>query len=197
MSDQGSAVQKRNRTQSICTQGPPARRQSGPFNPSVLGRAAHEVIAELAAGGLRHACWENIAAAVAAHPVCQQPTVRRQAARQWLCSVVSLYFRLFVPLEGWNLVGSEVLAPGCRFDLVWRSRFQGSVIADELKSGKAPDFIGGSRLEEQLARQLRGGSEQYGEHFTGVRVLVLAAPARSFVALPNGDRMPVYAPENS
>ena len=196
MPEQPTPRRRQNRSRPTVSAKATAR-QTGPFNPSVLGRAAHELIAELCVTGLRTACWEDISHAVALHPACRQPAARRQAARLWLCSVVSMYFRLFVPPQGWSLVGSEVAAAGCRFDLVWRSRFDQTCFADELKTGKAADFIGGRQLEQQLARQLRGGHHQYGEAFTGVRVLILAAPRRSFVAATNGHRALLYPEDNA
>lgn len=176
---------------------PSTGRRNGPFDPSTLGRAAHEVIAGLCADGLRHADYESIACASRLHPATQQSTVRRQAAVGWLCSVSSLYFRLFVPPEGWDLVGAEVAGAGCRFDLVWRNRFDASVVADELKTGKNPDFIDGESLTDQVRRELAGGRGLWNKDFCAVRVLVLAAPRRSFIVGPDETRRPFYDPAHA
>lgn len=172
--------------------GAPIGRRNGPFDPSTLGRAAHEVIATLCAEGLRGTDYERVARTCRSHPATSQPTVRRQAAVGWLCSAASMYFRLFAPPEGWEFLGSEVRANGCCFDLVWRNRFAKSVIADELKTGKAADLIEGARLDDQVSRELAGGCALYGKSFVGVRVLILAAPKRSFTTLPGGTRTPFF-----
>lgn len=162
-------------------------RRTGPFNPALVGLAAHEIIGQLCAEGLRTPDFATVSAAVRAHAVLQAPTTPRQAAWQWLCSCASVYFRLFAPAAEWLFVGAEVAVPGSCLDLVWRNVESGEVMADELKSG-IPGFISEVNLNDQIARQLSGARETYGAAFAGIRVILLSAPARSFFAGATGTR---------
>lgn len=189
-SSQARADRRRGATHGDGT--PARRRQGGPVDPSALGQAAHDVIAALAADGVRTAEYERVSVAVRNHAATSGATSRQQAAHQWLASTASLYFRLFALPAGWDLAGVEVRAPHCRFDLLWRNRFGGDVLADELKTGKAGDLVGGAALEHQLERERRDGVELYGERFLGVRLLVLGAPRRSLFLARDGSRTPLY-----
>lgn len=155
--------------------------RSGPFDPQSLGRMAHHVIADLAAGPERDPGLEEILSAISA-----QPAVRsargplRQSARMWLCGVSATYFRMFAPSPAWRLFATELPLPGCRLDLAWTDD-AGRTWADELKTGKAPQLTLGAGLDAQVDRQLRAGDAEFGDAFLGVRVLMLAAPSMSFV----------------
>jgi hypothetical protein len=171
--------------------------KNGPFDPAVLGMAAHDVIGCLASDGAATVDFERITSVVRAHAATQLPGVHRQAARQWLMSTACLYFRLFgLPAE-WNLLGTELRGPSCVFDLVWRNESTGRVLVDELKTGKAADLIGGEQLDTQLDRQRADGVALYGERFEGIRLLILAAPRRSFLVAPDGARSPLYVEDPS
>src|SRR5262249_41108778 len=123
--------------------------------------------------------------------------VHRQAARQWLMSTASLYLRLFALPSDWDLLGAEVRGPSCVFDLVWRNASTGRVLADELKTGKAADLVGGEQLHAQLDRQRQDGATLFGERFDGIRLLILAAPRRSFFVAPDGARSSLYPGDRS
>jgi hypothetical protein len=171
-------------------------RMYGRFNPSVLGTAAHEVIAGLASTGVKGPDFERVTTAVRAHPANQLPGIQRQAARQWLTSTAMLYFRLFALPPAWELLGVEVQGPHCCFDMVWQDASTGQVLVDELKTGKAGDLVGGHELDQQLDRELRGGNELYQHAFVGIRLLILATPRRSLFLAPDAGRSLLY-PERS
>jgi hypothetical protein len=92
----------------------------------------------------------------------------------------------------WKLLGTEIQGPNCTFDIVWQHTSSGRVLVDELKTGKAGDLVGGQELDEQLERECRGGRELYDRRFVGVRLLILAAPRRSFLVSPDARTSFLY-----
>lgn len=152
-----------------------------------VGAAAHQVIGELLAAGLREPTFEELLAAVGRSQLVREGVASfRQAARQRLITATGVYVRLFVPGREWEFVGREVEVSEARFDLVFRDS-DGRVRADEIKAGRlcAEDT---RKLEDQLGRQLDGGRARWEESFVGVRALLLWAPVRSFLARPDGER---------
>ena len=164
--------------------------RAGGVDGRQMGTAAHRLIAELLEVGVREPTPLFILEHVARHPVLQgRAVLYRQAAKQTLASALAVYFRYFAPAERWRLLGSEVAVGSCRFDLLFD--VGGVIVADELKSGRLDGADAWQALERQLERELCGGRERWGDAFGGVRVLVLGAPRRSFLAAPEGTREPL------
>jgi hypothetical protein len=118
------------------------------------------------------------------------PVTYRQSAIQRLSTATASYFRMFALDETWAYVGSEVKAARCRYDLVFENE-DGEVIADELKAGRVGDRVELKLADAQIARQLIAGRAKWGEAFTGIRAIFLAAPRASFLARPDGEREPL------
>jgi hypothetical protein len=158
---------------------------------TTAGRRAHLAIGHLLAAGNRVPSSLQVIA-LARDVVCEPglAVVHRQAAIQRLATATASYFRLFALDETWAYLGSEIAAEECRFDFVFESG-DGSIVADELKSGRAADRGARRLFDEQVARQLEAGTATWGDRFRGVRVLILAAPRASFLAQPDGKREPL------
>ncbi len=152
-----------------------------------LGSLAHTLIAECLRDGVRQPSHRELIERAGRHALANdRRTVYRQAAKQALLTTASIYFRWFAPPSEWALIGAEVSARGCRFDLVWQVDAQ--VIADELKTGSWVNADDDQALLVQVDRLVRAGVAKYGDSFRGVRVILLGAPQRSYLALPLGDR---------
>lgn len=163
-------------------------KQHPALEPTTAGRRVHEAIGRLLEAGIRAPRSTDVIA-LARDIVCEPglAVVHRQAAIQRLATGTSAYFRLFVPDDAWAYIGAEIGAGGCRFDLVFKG-VGGTVIADELKAGRAANRGERQLSDDQVRRQLEGGAEKWGENFAGVRVLFLGAPRASFLARPSGER---------
>jgi hypothetical protein len=162
----------------------------GAIDGRAAGSAVHHVIGALLGDGIRHPSPLELRRYVAADPsVNRSAVVYRQAAKQRLLTAAAVYFRLFAPAGTWELLGVEAAYGRNRADLVWRTS-GGGVVIDEIKSGVALDRFENERLEQQVARLLTGGAATHGEPFGGVRVVLLATPARSYLARPDGCREP-------
>jgi hypothetical protein len=168
----------------------PAILEPAPHDVREIGRATHRVIAHLVDEGHRAPSGDDIRTTVLSEPAAGLPHVYGLAARRRISAAVSLYFRHFVPGPHWRFLGAELRVPGACLDLVFSHGREG-VLADELKTGLAAADGQDQGLEGQLVRALSGGSAMFGRRFRGIRVLLLAAPLRSFVALPSGDRVPL------
>jgi hypothetical protein len=129
-------------------------------------------------------------ATVAAHQPRDVAVVYKQAAKARMLSTAAIYFRFLVPDLGWRLEGTEVDVPGGRLDLLFR-RPDGALLADELKTGALALPLERLEAEEQVARQLTGGLERFGTSLTGVRLVVLGAPRRSYLLSSDGGRHPI------
>ncbi len=70
-------------------------------------------------------------------------------------------------------MGSEVIEGDVAFDLLWTRN--GSVFADELKSGMVGIELGEQRLNAQVNAQAEVGRSTWGELFLGVRPVVLGS----------------------
>ncbi len=152
------------------------------------GEAPHRLIAEFVAAGLRAPSPVELLERVAQHPtVHADAVVYRQAAKQTLATTLAIYFRYFAYPTSWRLVGCELPAGRCRFDLVFE-RPDGKLVADELKTGRVEHAAARDALEAQLRRELTGGQQRWGDRFAGVRVILLGAPRRSFFAHCDGPR---------
>lgn len=161
----------------------------GAIDGRTMGREVHRLIADLVSVGVREPTPRQLRAQVAGHPLVSDPRITyRQAAKQRLLVATALYFRFFVPLAPWCLLGSEVTVGSSRLDLVWRNGEE--VIADEIKSGRIVDRFEHDQLERQIDRALANANDRYGDAFTGLRVLLLAAPSKSFVLRSDGKREP-------
>jgi hypothetical protein len=102
------------------------------------------------------------------------------AVKQRVVVAAAVYFRLFLPTVEWTFNGSEVLSPSARFYLVWRST--AGTLVDELSAGRFATQLERKALREQARRDAIAGSSKFGEKFVGLRVVILGAPRRSFLA---------------
>lgn len=78
-------------------------------------------------------------------------------------------------------VASELVLPGSRPDLVYRS--DRGVFFDELKTGK---YVNRFDIAEQVAAQLTAGKAEFGSEFLGVRIVATSSPRSSYLARPSG-----------
>lgn len=165
----------------------PSRRPPEIIDGRVRGNAKHELVGGLLSDGIRHPSWKEIVRRATALDLLDNPAIKyRQAMLAHVCVGTALYFRFFLPHDGWEFVGTEVALDGCRYDLLWKDE-QGRYVADELKTGRLA--VGAvESLEEQLSRELQAGVKAYGEAFRGIRVLFPAAVRDSFFATPDGRR---------
>lgn len=154
-----------------------------------VGALAHALIEGLLADGERQPDPVRISAAAALLPGLAQAGPYRMAVRQRIVTAAAIYFRLFAPDGRWVLSGAELRGPGARFDLVWRSTV--GVVVDELKSGRAATRRELAALQDQSAREIRAGTDLFGEEFLGVRVVILGAPRDSYLASPDGRVAPL------
>lgn len=154
-----------------------------------LGVSVHALVGECLQDGLRHPTPVELLTRAGRYALTvDSRNVHRQAAKQALLTTAAVYFRWFTPPDEWGFLGTEITARGCRFDLVWQTA--GQVVVDEIKSG-AMGVPGRGGFEPQVARLIQGGATKYGDAFVGVRVIILAAPALSYLARPGGDREPL------
>lgn len=154
-----------------------------------IGQAAHLVLGELLEAGQLAPSQEDLFAAVAASElVTKRVATYRQVAKQRLLTAISLYYRHFLPDGRWRFFARELAVEGGRLDLVWRSAGR-RILADELKTGWPRDPEERGNLESQLERQLAGAGKRFGSSFAGIRILLLGAPARSFLLRPDGERI--------
>lgn len=109
------------------------------------------------------------------------PSVRMQVA-----SAAGTYLRRFSPDA--ELIGVERPLGAGVADLVWSH--DGSIVIDEIKSGTC--VLGDPPLVAQVARFLDGGRGEWGEAFSGVRLVPLSKPsgAHLIVGVANGLLVP-------
>jgi len=145
---------------------------------------AHALIGECLQAGIRAPTPAELITRAGRHTLAHDPrTVYRQAAKQALLTTASVYFGWFAPPAEWILLGVEVPAPACRFDLLWQTPT--GVVADELKSEVVPSLDALAGHEAQVARLLDAGHAMFPDAFQGVRMIMLSAPMRSqFVTAP-------------
>lgn len=162
----------------------------GPLGPAAVARNAHIVIADAIRAKVSVTSLETLHLFVADHPVVRKaaPTYR-QNIRMRLASALAVYLRELRPPANWALLDSEVEGPESRHDLVWRTA-AGHVISDEIKSGRAIASELQS-VQEQLRRQLAGGTAIYGSAYHGVRLCLLVQPAHSRFFDIHGDPQPL------
>lgn len=151
---------------------------------AIVGRTAH-ILVGLAAthrserpDELRERIWQASGRLIRLHP---ELRMRARAARISAAGAAAVYARFFMPDERWSLAGNEVEIPDGRIDLVWHGT-EGHVLYDELKValGRA-QASGDGPTRRQAARYLAHGTRTHGEHFAGVRVLLLGAPRHSLL----------------
>jgi hypothetical protein len=156
----------------------------GPFDGRRTGLLAHQAIAGLLADGIRQPTTEQLlstAALVSAEPA----VIYRQNAVQRLVTASAVYFRLFAPPAAVALVGTEVRIRGACFDVVWELR-DGSIGADEIKTGRVANAVARDEFMAQTLRQARAGQRRWGTRFRCVRCLLLGEPALSWSIDPDG-----------
>jgi hypothetical protein len=138
--------------------------------------------------GVRVLSQEQLFAAVAAHRlVLAEPAVDRHSFKQRVITGVASYFRFFLPSAGWTLLGTEVTADGCRFDVVWETP-EKQVIIDEIKAWRVETRLDREAVEEQLPPALAAAQGTWGSRFVGIRVLWIGAPLHSVLVRPDGAR---------
>lgn len=162
---------------------------AGAPTEAVIGRFAHQVIADLLAAGHTTPDPKTITKAVMAQPLETIESARPHAAAQQLCVSAALYFRLFATDPDWHYAGHEVPAGGVRFDLVFKNGSR--VRTDQIKTGRMEMRLEVDSLEEQVARELRAGKKKWGTSYVGLRAVVLGAPRKSFLLDRDGARTAV------
>jgi hypothetical protein len=166
-------------------------RVSGPL----LGRAIHAVLTELLSAGVRSIDAEQLFSIVAAHPIVRAEAVAdRHAFKQRVITGVASYFRFFLPDPAWTLLGCELRAGRCPFDLVWKTP-EGRIVIDEIKAGRLQTKPEREAVEGQLARQLTAAQHKWHSHFSGIRLLWIGAPLHSVFVRPDGVRVPIWEVE--
>lgn len=174
-------------SQNDASEAPSTRRSD---DLQLIGSQAHRMIGELLLAGHRRPNVLLLRRHVAQHGLLSMYSgAPKQAAKQMLLSAASSYFRFFVPDDSWSFAGLEVSLAACRADLVW-SGAEGVVI-DEIKTGRLAARFERDALTQQVERLLAAGDAEYGDRLVGVRALVLAAPATSFWARPDGRTEPL------
>lgn len=151
---------------------------------------AHRMVGELVADGHRQLTPSFLIGFVGSHPLLKNgnAVVYRQATRQRLCSAVAVYFRYFAPPADWQHHATELTtADGCRFDLTWLLP-DGRYVIDEIKAGRPASAAERHGDQQQLDRYLAAGALMWGEHFGGVRLLMLGAPRDSAWVAAGGQR---------
>jgi hypothetical protein len=155
-----------------------------------LGSMAHALIGDCLQEGLRAPSPVELITRAGRHALAHDArTAYRQAAKQALLTTASVYFRWFAPPPGWILLGVEVPASGCRFDVLWQT--PEGVLADELKSETVPSLDALGEHEAQVARLLEAGQAMFPDAFQGIRVIILCAPMRSRLVTAPGRSEPL------
>jgi len=168
----------------------PSRPTRSADDPAQRGVGAHQLVAAMLTAGVRNPTPEELFEWVGRYATAQFPRpTHRLAARQRLLGPVAVYFADFGPRPRWKLIGAEVSIGRSRVDLLWKDGAR--LFADELKTGPAAVDLAAAQVDEQALRQARAGAKRYGANFAGVRVVLLAAPARSFWMRPDGSHQPL------
>jgi hypothetical protein len=152
-----------------------------------IGQLTHVVVGELLQAGHRAPTAEQLLLAVGAHPEVRANTGKLGGARQQVVCGASVYFRFFAPPATWRLTGREVRLAGCRLDLRWEDG-DGHIVFDEIKTGRLDGRMAQEAAEKQAEQERRAALAEYGERFTGLRVVVLGGPSQSFTLAPDGAR---------
>lgn len=99
-------------------------------------------------------------------------------------TAAGVYLRRFALDSEWALLGTEVTAGACRFDLVWRHAEHG-VLIDELKLGvgRGGELV----VRSQIDRYLLEGTQLWSD-FVGVRLCSVHEPALSRLFRPGRRR---------
>lgn len=149
--------------------------------PDRLGRAIHEVIADIA--GHDAACTDRQIVEAVSRALERRSTAG-PALRRRLTAMATTYYEQLAPPSTARFVGAEVELDDVRFDLLWTTGTH--VWVDELKSV-------GDRLTERLVgqceRQLKAGILCWGTCFLGVRIVWLQTPGRQLLVtrMPTGQ----------
>ncbi|MGZ4314198.1 MAG: hypothetical protein ACXVRS_00045 [Gaiellaceae bacterium] len=117
---------------------------------------------------------------LAAHPISYRP---RESFLEAV-TAAGVYLQRLRPPDGWELIVSEHLVRGCRFDLVWEHEQHG-VLVDELKLGVGRG--GELAVRAQIDRYLSEGARTWTK-FVGVRLCAVHEPGTSRLFLPGRRR---------
>ncbi len=152
-----------------------------------MGVAVHRLLGDLfASRGTGDVSPTELRRFVATHPLVVSPKiVYRQTAKQRLLVPTAIYLRLFSPGADWKFVGAEITVGRRRADLVWQR--EGSVMIDELKTGKLADHLQHESLKQQVTDLVAASRDTYGDRLVGVRAIVLASPRASYMVRPDGS----------
>ncbi len=151
-----------------------------------VGARTHEIVFEVLrdpAGSQRPSPLEITQAArrvFAAHPLSYRP---RESLLEAVTSA-GVYLQRIRPPDGWELISSEHLVRGCRFDLVWEHARHGFLV-DELKLGIGRG--GELAVRAQIDRYLSEGARTWTK-FVGVRLCAVHEPGTSRLFLPGRRR---------
>lgn len=145
---------------------------------SEVGQRVHTLVGSFAADDLRRPGPAQVLTETGKLLRAQPLTCARRAGRQRVACLTASYFTWFVPPDGWTFLGAERPADGGRVDLAWQSA-DGAVLFDEVTLGTHVDALLDSETSAQVERYLRAGAEEFGDRFTGVRLLGLASPRSS------------------
>ena len=168
------------------------RRIVGPLDPRALGRAAHEVIQDALADGVRGTDYRTLSIFVGRQAFVQLAPTYRQSARARLTHALSVYMNFFAPPDTWELVGCEVSFGDPLADIVWRDA-NGRIVLDELKAHRCRG-VRPQAARRQVDGLLEGASGRYGAEFAGVRYLVLGAPGTSRWVGADGENRLLVVP---
>lgn len=110
----------------------------------------------------------------------QDAAMRRRVPKTLVTQSVLSFLWHFDLRATHALVGYEHPVRGGRVDLVWKHRHDASIVFDEIKTGMSAvrPLLG---LKSQYTALARGGSEQFGESFVGLRQLTLLHPRRAML----------------
>lgn len=171
--------------------GTPPRQRHSPPSDAQVGIAVHAVVATLLEDGLVRPTLAELYSAVGQHIGDPRFLSARSSVHDAILTGAATYFRFFAPGGAWLLAGTEVRLGWARVDVLWRAA-PGTYVVDELKSSAPTSLTQHDALTGQLARQLAGGRDQFGDAFAGIRLLALSAPLRSLFVSPTGALSPLY-----
>ncbi|MGH2900027.1 MAG: hypothetical protein ACRDMZ_15235, partial [Solirubrobacteraceae bacterium] len=168
------------------------RRIVGPLDPRALGRAAHEVIQDALADGVRCTDYRTLSIFVGRHEFVQLAPTYRQSSRARLTHALSVYMNFFVPPDTWELIGCEVSLGDPLADIVWRDA-EGRIVLDELKAHRCRGVHPHS-AQRQVEALLQGARDRYGKDLAGVRYVLLGAPGTSRWVGADGENRLLLVP---
>jgi hypothetical protein len=153
----------------------------------MVGARAHTVVAAVLRDGPYKSRYElSVAITTAARSAFRSGNVQRPREAFFdVITAAGVYLHRFQPADPWKLVGTELKAEGCRFDLVFKHPVHG-VLIDELKLGVSRRSD--AAVREQIDKYVHVGSKVYGACFVGVRLCQVHQPMESRLFSPKSQR---------